>query len=201
MTSSVWECLWSRITQSQQLRRKISAWSIMHIQLGLLCSASKLNFATWAWIGHFFHKQGGEGQRLGWIAEGRAQVSWAGSPCTMRGVRRDRRVITACVRATRPAAATSSRRPALRLKAARAVGWPLPSHRSCPPRWVPGCDAPSFSPSSAAALHPGQLPVHLSPEIGWNRGDPPAANLMPVLIFWRKTQLQNKHDVSSCNTL
>lgn len=57
----------------------------MHIQLGLLCSASKLNFATWAWIGHFFHEQGAEGRRLGRIAEGRAQGSWAGSPCTIPG--------------------------------------------------------------------------------------------------------------------
>lgn len=82
MTSSVWECLWTSITQSQQLRRKTSAWRIMYIPLGLLRSASKLNFAAPEWIGLFFHKEGAEGQRVGWIAEGRAQGT---PPATSQG--------------------------------------------------------------------------------------------------------------------
>lgn len=166
----------------------------MHIQLGLLCSASKLNFATWAWIGHFFHEQGAEGRRLGRIAEGRAQGSWAGSPCTIPGGTAGQ---TGDDGVCQGHSSCSSHQ----------LTTPCPPAESSEGGWVASAFPPLLPPKVGPRLwrsfllpflrgSPAPCPAACSPRprsspgIGRNRGDPPAANPTPVLTFWRKTQLQ-----------
>lgn len=180
ISSSMWEHLWSRIMQLQQLRRKICAWRIMHVQLWLLCSANMLNFAIPEWIDHFFYKQGAQSRRVGWN-------SWAKSPGELglqslqhlrdrEGQRGDYSGCQSNLFCNHNQLTT----PSLSLTAARAVGG-LASLSSCPgqvaPRLWDSFVLPIL-PSSPAPYPTACSPLPWSSlKIRWNRGDQPNASV------------------------